>query len=281
MPLAGLATIPLDTQLEILGWIPDFPSLNSCILLNRSFSRLFTAHRPSLTKSVAKNYFGELLEDALILVNTQMSGRYSDAQDHGYNSAFIQRLLSNEDVLDTVRPIVFRFLTRRSARDSTTQHLPTATELFRFRRAAYRFWTFCMGQRAKRIPFISQFPAIELAEIAHMYTGVESWVTEIYPEDYFDTDHQVNQRSSVISTGLESLSWLWELFLKTLEDPWDHKTDVHFGESLGVSGDGGEEGFFLCEFYDCWEYCDLRDIIKYQPILDKGHAEMKKILESQ
>ncbi|KAJ7727257.1 hypothetical protein B0H16DRAFT_1471056 [Mycena metata] len=94
----GLATIPLDTQLEILAWIPDFHTLHSSLLINRSLSQLFTEHRALLTRLVAQNYFGDLLDDALILANTQINRNFSDPKDHGYKSTLIARLLSNEDV---------------------------------------------------------------------------------------------------------------------------------------------------------------------------------------
>ncbi|KAJ6523350.1 hypothetical protein B0H19DRAFT_1085753 [Mycena capillaripes] len=298
--LVGLATIPLDTQLEILGQIPDFHSLSSCILISRSFSQLFTAHRPSLTRSVAQNHFGDLLEEALVLANTQMKQRYSGTKDHNYNSSFIRRLLSNEDVLERVEPIVFRFIVngfggRTHAVSETTYDIgvwsnsafnsPKPTELFRLRRAAYRFWTFCMGERAERKfvflrstvslnpsqrePrwFLSKFPPIELAEIANMYDGVEAWVTKMYREDYCESDYG------------ERISYLWDLFLEMLEDP--ENDGKLFRESLGISGDRNEEGFFGDEFYDCWERYQHIDIDGNQAILEKGHARLKKAMEQE
>ncbi|KAJ7666648.1 hypothetical protein DFH06DRAFT_1184389 [Mycena polygramma] len=267
---ARLVTIPLDTQLEILGWIPDFRSLNSCILINRSFSQLFAAHRSSLTKTVAKNHFGEHLEDALILANTQKKRKYSDAKDHNYKTAFIRRLLSNEAVLETAEPVIFQFLT-----GSPTP--PTATEASRLRRAAYRFQTFCNVERTKRKWFLSTFPVIELAEIANLYRGVQSWVTAMYPEDFWDGgDHAQDQMSSVISTGLGRISWLWELLLDSVEDPGNDSYE--FEETMGISGDGMEEGFFQYDFYRCWEAHGY-DIDTHQPILDEGHKWLTKTLE--
>ncbi|KAJ7666651.1 hypothetical protein DFH06DRAFT_1184397 [Mycena polygramma] len=240
---ASLVTIPLDTQLEILGWIPDFRSLNSCILINRSFSQLFAAHRSSLTKTVAKNHFGVLLEDALILAKTQKKRKYSDAKDNNYKTVFIRRLLNNE------------ILNRK------TYSSPTATEAFRLRRAAYRFkfQTFCNVERTKREWFLSTFPVIELAELGNLYRGVESWVKGMYPQRFWDygDDHSLDRMSSVISTGLGSVSWLWELLVESGEDP--ENGSYEFEEAMGISGDGMEEGFFQYDFYTAWEPhgCDI------------------------
>ncbi|KAJ7618954.1 hypothetical protein B0H17DRAFT_1340878 [Mycena rosella] len=272
----GLATIPLDTQLEILGWIPDFPSLHSCLLLNCRFSQLFADHRPSLTKSVAHNYFGDLLEDALILANTQSKRRYSGPNTRDYRSSFIKKLLSNEGVLEKVISIVFRFLTHNNARMSEwsdEDRIPTPTELFRFKRAAYRFWTFSTVQESKRSWFLSKLPAIELSEIGHFYYGVEAWVSQMYTleELEFESDHDADRFSSVLSTGLGRISWLWELFVDMLEDQaaWEM-----FGESMGVAMDGREEGFFKYDFHDHWTYDEI-DIGKIKPILDEGHERME------
>ncbi|KAJ7664399.1 hypothetical protein DFH06DRAFT_1187660 [Mycena polygramma] len=270
---ARLVTIPLDTQLEILGWIPDFRSLNSCILINRSFSQLFAAHRSSLTKTVAKNHFGEHLEDALILANTQKKRKYSDAKDHNYKTAFIRRLLSNEAVLETAEPVIFQFLT-----GSPTP--PTATEAFRLRRAAYRFQTFCNVERTKREWFLSTFPVIELAELGNLYRGVESWVKGMYPQSFWDygDDHSLDRMSSVISTGLGSVSWLWELLVESGEDP--ENGSYEFEEAMGISGDGMEEGFFQYDFYTAWEPHGY-DIETHQPILDEGHNWLTKTVGSK
>ncbi|KAJ7664401.1 hypothetical protein DFH06DRAFT_1187666, partial [Mycena polygramma] len=272
---ARLVTIPLDTQLEILGWIPDFRSLNSCILINRSFSQLFAAHRSSLTKTVAKNHFGEHLEDALILANTQKKRKYSEAKDHNYKTAFIRRLLSEEAVLETAEPVVFQFLTGNPTLASKGTVLsPTATEAFRLRRAAYRFETFCNVERTKRKWFLSMFPVIELAEIANFYRGVESWVRVMYPEDFWDGgDHAQDHMSGVISTGLGRISWLWELLLDSIGDPENDE----FDETMGISGDCDEEGFFRYDFYHCWKAHGY-DIETHQPILDEGHKWLTKTL---
>ncbi|KAJ7472159.1 hypothetical protein FB451DRAFT_1559296 [Mycena latifolia] len=234
----GLATIPLDTQLEILGWIPDFPSLHSCLLLNRTFTQIFTAHRPSLTISVAHNYFGDLLEDALILANTQLERRYSEPKTRGYTSAFLQKLLRNEAVLETALSIVFRFLINNNARMSKwskEDRDPTSTEFFRFERAAYRFWSFSEVEEKKRSWFLSKFSAIELSDF---FYGVKAWVAQMYSPEalQFESEHEADRFSAVLSTGLAHISWLWQLFMKTVNDP--EEDGQLFMESIGIAGDG-------------------------------------------
>ncbi|KAJ7041847.1 hypothetical protein C8F04DRAFT_1252785 [Mycena alexandri] len=269
----GLSTIPLDVQLEILGCIPDFPTLHSSLLINRSFSQLFAAHRPLLIKSVAQSYFGEFLNDALILANTQMTRRFSGAKDHGYKSTFIAQLLSNEEVLHKVQSTVFLFLSKNKKSKENSFITPTLTESHRLKRAAYRFWTFCMGERSNRKRFLLQFPAIELSEIAHMYSGVKAWVTEMYPDS--ESDHKADHISAVISTGFGRITWLWQLFNEMLDNPEDNY-EV-FSESLGVSSDCCETDFFRYDFYDCWEHQSV-SAQEMQPILDKGHAQIKQKL---
>ncbi|KAJ7187145.1 hypothetical protein C8R46DRAFT_1207113 [Mycena filopes] len=243
MPV-GLATIPLDTQLEILAWIPDFPTLHSSLLLNRSFSQLFTAHRTLLTKSVAQNHFGELLDDALILANTQKDRHFSDTKNHAYKSHFISRLLSNEDVMNTVELVVFPLIREKSR--------STPTKLLNLKRAAYRFWTFCMGEPAKRRWFLSQFSTPELSEMTKIYDGVHSLVMNMHVGVEMESDHDYDRVSSIISTGLGRVCWLWELFQEMTEDP-ESDAAMMFDESLAVSGDGGEEGFFRYDMYDIGE----------------------------
>ncbi|KAJ7457952.1 hypothetical protein B0H11DRAFT_2062034 [Mycena galericulata] len=269
-----LASIPLDTQLEILGWIPDFPSLNSCILINRTFSQLFTAHRRSLADAVAHNYFGELLQDALILANTQWERCYSDPKHRDYASNFIRQLLRNERVLETVEScfLLFQKTPREDQDDMSTL---TPTEVFRFKRAAYRFWTFCTGERNNRLWFISQFPVIEIFEMAHVYSAVRSWVLEMWGRP-IESDHESDYICAIISNGFEKLSWLWSLFLKIQEDP--DEDDILFGESIGVAGERGEECFFVSEFHECQGW-SMFEIEATGPIFDEGHQWVKEILE--
>ncbi|KAJ7659419.1 hypothetical protein B0H17DRAFT_1212943 [Mycena rosella] len=260
----GLSTIPLDTQLELLPAI----------------------RRPSVVfdKSVTQNYFGDLLEDAVILVNTQSERCYSGPNPRDYKSSFIKKLLSNEGVLEKVLSIVFRFLIHNNAsiisKGSEEDRVPTSTELFRFKRAAYRFWTFSTGERENGSWFLSKFPDAELSEIGHFHSGVRAWVAEMYgPERMaFDSDHEANAFSAIVSSGLGRLSWLWKLFLNMIDDRGDeHATDI-FEESLGISMDGDGEGFFTYEFYDCWAHRSI-EIDKIQPIFDKGHDWLKAILQ--
>ncbi|KAJ7453663.1 hypothetical protein B0H11DRAFT_2070688 [Mycena galericulata] len=241
-----LASIPLDTQVEILGWIPDFPSLNSCILINRTFSQLFTAHRRSLADAMAHNYFGEPLQDALILANTQWERCYSDPKHRDHASNFIRQLLRNERVLET---------TPREDQDDMSTLTPT--EVFRFKRAAYRFWTFCTGERNNRLWFISQFPVIEIFEMR--------------------IDHESNYICGIISHGFGKLSWLWGLFLKLEEDP--EEDIVLFDESMGVAGERREECFFVAEFHDCLKGWSMFEIEATGPIFDEGHRRVKEMLE--
>ncbi|KAJ6482995.1 hypothetical protein DFH09DRAFT_1378461 [Mycena vulgaris] len=276
------ATMPLDTQLEVLGWLPDFPSLHSCLLLNRTFSQLFTAHRPYLTKSVAQNHFGDLLEDALILANTQSKRRYSGPKNRSYKSGFIQKLMNNEAVLEQVQSIVFDFLINKNARRSKWSketRRPTQPELLRFKRAAYRFWTFSTVERSKRSWFLSLFPVVELSEIANFYFGVDAWVSEMYsPEALcFESEHEADRYSAVLSSGLGRLAWLWELFMEMIHNPEDEYAFEIFEESIGGSGDGDGEGFFTYAFHDCWSYRHI-NIKEIQPILDQGHEKLKEIL---
>ncbi|KAJ7102764.1 hypothetical protein C8R44DRAFT_859013 [Mycena epipterygia] len=133
-----LATIHLDTQLEISSWIPDFTSLHSCVLR-----------------------------------------RYSGPKHRGYKSKLICQLLSNERVLQEVQFIVFRLLLNKYKRMSewnTEFRSPTPPKLSRFKRAAYRFWIYCMIETNKRTWFLSQFPAIEITEITNLFYGVEAWI---------------------------------------------------------------------------------------------------------
>ncbi|KAJ7102814.1 hypothetical protein C8R44DRAFT_887547 [Mycena epipterygia] len=273
-----LATIPLDTQLEIIGWIPDFTTLHSCILVNHTFSQLFTNHRPSLTNSVAQNQFGEHLHDALTLVNTQFERCYSGPEHHGYESKLIRQLLSNENVVQEVEFIVLRFLFNNYKSMSewgADARSPTPTELVRFKRAAYRFWIYCMVETSKRSWFLSQFPAIELAEVANLFYGVEAWVTELYtPKQLeFESEHE-----AVISNGLGRLSWLWKLFLAMIQDPGEETWDL-FVESMGVSADCDGEGFFHYDLRECWKYRNI-DIEYTQSILDEGHDRLEGIFAS-
>ncbi|KAJ7748745.1 hypothetical protein DFH07DRAFT_775570 [Mycena maculata] len=186
----------------------------------------------------------DLFEDAFILANTQLTRRYSGPEHHDYTSSFICQLLSNEDVLDTVEGIVFNFL-RNGNRD------PTPAELFRFKRAAYRFWTFCAGQRKKIKWFLSKFPEAEVGEMATWYSAVESWVTEMYPEDYFESEHQGGENHN---GGDDEMFW----------------------ECIGSAGCGNEEGFFRYDIYG------LDYKVDEKCILDEGHERLrKKILDRE
>jgi hypothetical protein len=88
------------------------------------------------------------------------------------------------------------------------------------------------------------------------------------------TPRLVDAFDAVISTGLGRLSWIWELFMKLMDDPDDEEGDEFF-EAIGCSMDGDGEGFFRYDFYDCWEtqYSGI-DIGNIEPILDAGHQQM-------
>ncbi|KAJ7727229.1 hypothetical protein B0H16DRAFT_1471031 [Mycena metata] len=118
----------------------------------------------------------------------------------------------------------------------------------------------------------------------------------MFPEDAFEDEHSskpsflnayftklnfvltsVDRLDGVVSHGLGEIAWFWQLFNEMLDDPEKY---ISFAESIGSACDCIEEGFFRHEFYQCWEHEDL-SVAKVHPILDEGHAQMKKALSNE
>ncbi|KAJ7198639.1 hypothetical protein C8J57DRAFT_1545517 [Mycena rebaudengoi] len=196
--------VPLDVELEIAMWIPDFLTLHSFILVARTYNQLFSAHH------------------VLRLVNTLKAVGYrrrpreaNNYEDHEYKSTFIRQLLRCEETVNDIHLPVFKTLVTGGVKWLET---PSVTERTRIIRAAYRFWTYCCIDEDYAGSFFSKFNTLEVLEMAQFEAALETWVDGMWGDTECLDDYHYDKICGVVSCGLGTISEIWGLF-RTLVIP--------------------------------------------------------------